>query len=80
MWGLGLLTVLSQRHLEIALDRPLSFTNRSMYVKRHVKKRVKIVQFSHSFHAFFTHFSHEFHTHISHVCEILHSEIYVKRA
>ena len=36
-------------------------------------------KFSHSFHPFFTHFSHEFHTDISHACEILHSEIYVKR-
>ena len=35
--------------------------------------------FSHVFHTFFTHFSHAFHTHISHACEILHSEIYVKR-
>ena len=26
MWELGLLTVLSQRHLEIALDRPLNIT------------------------------------------------------
>ena len=34
---------------------------------------------SHVFHTFFTHFSHAFHTHISHACEILHSEIYVKR-
>ena len=35
--------------------------------------------FSHIFHTFFTHFSHAFHTHISRACEILHSEIYVKR-
>ena len=48
-------------------------------MKHDVKKRVKIVLFSHSFHTFFTHFSHAFHTHISHACEILHSEIYVKR-
>ena len=50
----------------------LSRTTRSMYVKNPV-------QFSHFFHLFFTHFSHEFHTHISHACEILHSEVYVKR-
>ena len=37
------------------------------------------VLFSHSFHTFFTHFSHAFLTHIPHACEILHSEIYVKR-
>ena len=43
------------------------------------KKRVKNVPFSHSFHMFFTLVSHAFHTHISHACEILHSEIYVKR-
>ena len=35
--------------------------------------------FSHVFHMFFTHFSHAFPTHISHACEILHSEICVKR-
>ena len=35
--------------------------------------------FSHIFHTFFTHFSHAFHAHISRACEILHSEIYVKR-
>ena len=35
--------------------------------------------FSHSFHTFYAHFSHAFHTHISHACEILNSEIYVKR-
>ena len=33
----------------------------------------------HSFQTFFTHVSHEFHTDISHACEILQSEIYVKR-
>ena len=43
------------------------------------EKPVKNVLFSHSFHMFFTHFWHAFHTHISHACEILHSEIYVKR-
>ena len=40
---------------------------------------MKILLFSHSLHTFFTHLSHSFHTHISHACEILHSEIYVKR-
>ena len=43
------------------------------------EKRVKNVLFSYYFHTFFTHFSHAFRTHISHACEILHSEIYVKR-
>ena len=58
---------------------PVNNTTRSMYLKRHVQKRVKIVLFSHFFHTSFIHFSHSFHIHISQACEILHCKIYVKR-
>ena len=42
-------------------------TTRSMYVKNPVKKYVKNVSFSHTFHMFFTAF-HMYFTHIFHVC------------
>ena len=58
--------------------RGVSCTTRSMYVKHHVKNVWKMSYF-HTLFMFFTHFSHAFHTRIAHACEILHSEIYVKR-
>lgn len=42
-------------------------TTRSMYVKNPVKKCVKNVSFSHTFHMFFTAF-HMYFTHIFHMC------------